>query len=325
MTIVTERCFRYGSSLIEFDLDDADTKLINGKAYPAVTSIHIINKEPNDFRFELVTEGINRQNRIIPAGAEERFDIPVISRYYLGAYDWHFSRIGSTNVRPGSVGVPSLLTSGTQTTDASTFTSASIGPTADALILAAWFSVSETHAHQSVASGFTVDGWTKVIEEDDGFILVSLWRGTASSSPGSGTAALTMAGEDKGGWIIAELTGHNSAAPISESASTTVSSSDTMSISLGGVACDNRSYGICGNFDNGANNITAGANETELAEVSLDSGTNRLQTQYGTNNGADATVNWAGLGTSSASVGLAVEIATSVAVAVIPTGASFII
>lgn len=158
--------------------------------------------------------------------------------------------------------------------------------------------------------------WAKLACGDQGnnasSSAVDVWIGTGWQS-GSGTVTVNVC-SGCGLRLEAQINsvaGIDEACPKSECAgSSTVDACGNMSICLTGVAACNRSYGAVRSRadDNG---ITCGACETEIAETATCAGGNRgrLQTQYGSCTGKDATVNWGGI--CNEGQGLAIEFAAA--------------
>lgn len=104
-------------------------------------------------------------------------------------------------------------------------------------------------------------------------------------------------------WIVAEITGHHTTTPLSESNTGAAATGTTLSIALASIAAGNRAIGTIAVRGNTA--ITVGANETELAEATstaADGAEVRTQMEYG----VDTTVNWSWTTTEN-NAGVAVE------------------
>ena len=216
------------------------------------------------------------------------------------------------DVRPGSVSNPSLLTSGGSATAAASDTTAAFTPTASSLLVVAWGA-----GHGTTMPGFTfsnthaVSGAWAAVEKTQSpsteFFRHSQARCQMGASPGSGTVTNTYdtVQPSRKSWIIAEVTGHHTTTPLSESNTGGADTGTSLSVVLGGIAAGNLAIGSISLYGNAAGGVTPGTNETELADVAS-GGTGQMNTQmeYGT----DITVNWS-WSNSNQNAGVAVEYA----------------
>ena len=107
-----------------------------------------------------------------------------------------------------------LLTSGTSTTDGSSFTTASVTPAANSLLLV--FVVNAvTGGADATVSGFSATWTRRVNQAASSSTKLSVHSAQLGATPGSGT--LTIAAAPATGsivWHVVQVTGHNTAAPV---------------------------------------------------------------------------------------------------------------
>ena len=208
-----------------------------------------------------------------------------------------------------AVSTPSLLTSGSDTSDTTSSTSASFSPTANALIMVAMATVENPHTVDSISDTFGGLSWTQIDSPvgSDGRHCTFFFA-NAGASPGSGTVTITYnVAVAKAAWVIAEVTGHNQAAPVSEQGIANGSGS-TLGVTLADFATGNLIIGAI--MDHGNQDIASGSGETEIAEAESGGTTAaRAQMQFGT----DTTTNWTNLD-NRMNKAVAVEIAQAVVV-----------
>lgn len=206
-----------------------------------------------------------------------------------------------------ALGTPTNLISGGNATASASDTTASFTPTANALVIATAFVARASNAPTTIAISSTHTGltgsWTEVtLRNAGGTAKVSLFYRKAGASPSSGTITFTYSGASnptRKSWIVDQVTG---ASGVSESA-TNETTGTSLTVTLGGIAGGNKSYGAV--LSIGAGSITVGTGETEIIEAtSTGTAEARSQTEYGTS----TTPDWSGLSATVGSVGVAIEI-----------------
>ena len=203
------------------------------------------------------------------------------------------------------------LTSDASETDANSYATTSISPTADSLILAAVGSTLGTGGPNTpTASGASMT-WVQVATvaiSTTGRITV--FR-TLNSSPGSGAITFDFGGEtqDRGLWTIAEFsgvvtTGSDGADAVVQSATDTATAT-SLTVTLSAFSnSGNATYGAL--FNNSATAITPGSGFSELSETQQ---SQTVQAEWKNTN--DTTVDWSWSGSLDAG-GIAIEISSPV-------------
>jgi hypothetical protein len=299
-------------------LDDADLDIVNGpggeETYRRVLRFEIDGNLMRGGAFRVGAHGRAPLQVDIPDTLLRTVPVPLqwgrITEQGLG---WDFTPTHE-DVRPGSVSNPSLLTSGGNAAPGVSDTTAAFTPTASSLLVVGWgcqtagtiattFTYTNTHA----GSG----SWAAVEH-----VTLGTSRNTQSqarcqmgASPGSGAITNTYgaATPARTSWIIAEVTGHHTTTPLSESNTGGASNGTALSFALGGIAAGNLAIGTMVVRGNTA--VTPGTSETELAEATSGGGAEaRTQMQYGT----DTTVDWSWT-SSDRNAGVAVEYAQAAA------------
>src|SRR3990167_10083775 len=204
------------------------------------------------------------------------------------------------------------LTTAVSDTDATSYTTASISPAANNLVLVAVYShdaSAPTATPTLTGAGLT---WVQVgtlTTTGDSQARLTLFR-TLSASPGSGALTIDFGGETQNRcmWSISsfgnvDTSGANGAGAVVQSATNTASSVTTLTVTLSAFGnTNNATYGCLGQ-NAGTQAITAGTGFTELGEAN--SGEfEAIETEWRVDN--DTSVNWTTSENNLA--GIAVEI-----------------
>ena len=316
MAEVTQTLLRWSPSrtteysiLLVLDDADFDTDPITGEIYRRILRVVVNNTSPRDCTLIFGARNLLRIPRALTGPQTNRI-FAIAGRRTEQDFSWDFTP-NHVEVIPGSVSNPSLLTSGGNATASSSDVTAAFTPTADALLVVAWgaftgntgipgFTFTNTHTGSGAwaAVAATLDG----IAEDGRHEQARCQMG---GGPGSGTITNSYSIDPvRKSWIVAEITGHDTTTPLSES-NTGTGTGTTLSISLASIAAGNLAIGTISQVT-GTDAIDPGTNETELAQVSSGGFPSRELTQmeYGT----DTTVDWSGMNNSNAR-GVAIEYA----------------
>ena len=296
---------------VHMETDDADFDLdpVTGERYCRVLRF-IINGTPqrdSDFTFRA------RGRLPMPQhleGPHHNVIIPVRGRVTEEAMRWDFTPEHRA-VMPGSISTPSLLTSGGGVAGTSTLT-ASIAPTANALLVVGFGTTHSADFTETVTyTTGPVSAITRRSADFDpglGFSYASQSYLQMGASPGSGSIHNEYSSGTvditRDAWIVAEITGHDTATPESENGTALRAGDATCTVTLGAIAAGNLAIGVVGT--NSAGTITPGANETELAEATGGASLS-IQMEYGTDN----VVNWSTLGTQGAGVAIEYNVGPS--------------
>ena len=291
----------------DFDIG-TDTETGLPTQYNAITRVIVSGPRGLRFAWGAVARLKSEQQLI---GPQSNHVLVPIGRVTTEGFSWDFTP-DHVPVIPGSVSNPSLLTSGGNATIQASDTTAAFTPTANSLLVVA----SGQHRGNDTALAVTFSNthagsgaWSSVqVEVDSGTTRArhAQGRSQTGSAPGSGTVTFTYAANQpsRKSWVVAEITGHDTVTPLSESNTGGAGSGTTLSISIAGVAAGNLAIStMCLSTD--TDTITSGTGETELAEAtSGGSGVNLSQMQYST----DATHDWAWT-TTERNAGVVVEYA----------------
>jgi protocatechuate 3,4-dioxygenase beta subunit len=185
-----------------------------------------------------------------------------------------------------------LLTAGSNATNLSTYTTASIAPAPNALITVAVRNHRSPAAISPTLSGGGMTSWTPVASVDYDPISGSLGRLTVframSASPGSGPITITFSnGVSNVDWIVSQWTGVdvsgvNGAGAIGQTGSARGDAVSALSVPLAAFGnANNVAYGAVGARLN-APAVTPGSGFTEIAEVTPNEAT-LLEAQWATN------------------------------------------
>ena len=311
MAEVTQTLLRWSPSRtteysIALVLDDADfdTDPITGEIYRRILRVVVNNTSQRDCTLIFGARNLLRIPTALTGPQTNRI-FAIAGRRTEQEFSWDFTP-NHVDIMPGSVSNPSLLTSGGNATGSSSDVTAAFTPTADSLLVVAWSALSDfageptfTFTNTHVGSG----AWASVEVFRATNRRHAQGRCQMGATPGSGTITNTYSANcTRKARIISEVTGHDTTTPLSES-NTGDNAATTLDIALVAIAAGNLAIGTVSS--GGATNITAGTNETELAEAAS-GGANeeRIQLEYGT----DTTVNWTNLNTLN-NRGVAIEYA----------------
>lgn len=213
----------------------------------------------------------------------------------------------------------SALTSGSSATNGTSYSSASITPTANNLVLLAVFGEATVDGNDGFPSSVSGNGltWVKIGEAaGDTFSDVSLWR-AMGSSPSAGTIDLTFATTQTGVlWAIQEFSGidtggTNGSAAVVQFATTAGGSGANFLVTLAAFSnANNATFGAFGSYTDSINVMThtPGSGFTELydQELNPDAWKDTLYTEWRTGN--DTTVDATMSQVADAYGGIAIEI-----------------
>lgn len=218
----------------------------------------------------------------------------------------------------------SALTSGNSATNGTSFSSASVTPTADNLILLTVYSEAVVENDGGVPSSVSGNGltWVKIAEAtSDNWGAASLWR-AMGSSPSTGAVSLTFTNTQNGAlWQLSEFSGidtggTNGSAAVVQNATTAGGTGASFLVTLAAFSsANNATFGAFGSYIDSTNAMThtPGSGFTELYddEHNPESWKNALTTLWRTGNDTtvDATLSQA----SDNYGGIAIEIAEAAA------------
>jgi len=172
----------------------------------------------------------------------------------------------------------SNLTAGGSGTDGTSYTTASIAPTGNRLVLAAVASARGADPATPTLSGGGMTTWTLVESVGiNGFVRLSVFR-SLQASPSSGTLGISFGAEtqERCTWAIMEHTnvltsGANGADAIRQADSAAAADALTISVTLAAFGdVNNATYGALMNQDIGVTTIAPGTDFTEINEVGID-------------------------------------------------------
>lgn len=204
------------------------------------------------------------------------------------------------------------LTTSSSGTDATSYTTASISPTADRLVLVAVYGGNDTAGSPEptvTGAGMT---WVTVLTNPavtDSGQRITVFRGL-SASPGSGALTIDFGVTeiDRCSWSITEfenvdLTGTNGSGAVVQSVANDADATTSLTVTLAAFgSTDNATYGAISLANNTA--ITQGTGFTELGEADgPEAGS--IESQWRNDN--DTSVDWS-FASSNHIVGIAVEI-----------------
>jgi endoglucanase len=224
------------------------------------------------------------------------------------------ARVGSVSIDGAANVSAAHLTNGTSAVDATSYTTASIAPTANNLVLVVVNSRTATGTpNQPVVSGagITFD-FVQRVDASGGVKSLFLYRGL-SASPGSGALTISFSGQTQIAclWSVSEFagvdtSGANGSGALVQNVIFIDTGTDT------GAAITLASYGSANNVGFGAvarqaqAGTTAGAGFTELSETLQAENGYNLETEWGA--AGDNTVDWSWVSTGEEKYGIAVEI-----------------
>lgn len=211
-----------------------------------------------------------------------------------------------------------VLTNGGSTTDAASFTTASITGRPNELLLCG-----VVNSHGSAATTPTITSWTQIATVTFGsFYRVTLFRRQESGIV-SGTQSIAFGGTTQTGcrWDIVGFpfalldTANNGAAAVANSATNT-SSAAALTVNFAGtVARTSAGYFVSGNNGNTAQ--AARTNWTEIADAGHTTPNTRIQTQR---RNVLNTETAGGTGTAITGAGIVVEVLLNIGMVSIPEG-----
>ena len=303
----TEVIFRWKGTCtvsIERDLTDWNVDPDTGGKNYVLRWIRYNCPFDRDVTFDYtLTDGIKRTT-VVATAAKAPHSIPLfIQRVTEDELSWNFTP-DHVDVKPGSVSVPSLLTSGGDATGNQALSaSAAITPTANALL------ISSFGANETAGSGIPSFTYTTTFVGAGAFTAVAATLANANkdarqeqsysqmgATPGTGVVTNTygVSTPNRSAWIIVEVTGHNTSTPTTGSNTATGAAASTMSITLAAPSAGGLMISSIG--ANATAAVTDGADDTEVTEAtSTGTAQERVQMQYGT----AADPDWAGLNTSA--------------------------
>lgn len=204
------------------------------------------------------------------------------------------------------------LTSGGSATDAASYATSSISPSASRLVLAVVVNTHGSNATLPTISGGGMTTWTQVstVQFNGTLRRITVFR-ALQTSPGSGTLTIDFGGttQIRCNWSVVQFTGiqttgTNGADAIVQ-AVTNTGSGNPGSVTLAAFAtAENATFGAIGSSITG--NITPGTGFTEIHDPGSAGGENQnVQTQFRNDN--DTSVDWTP-GASSAWGAIGIEI-----------------
>lgn len=199
-----------------------------------------------------------------------------------------------------------LLTSGSAV-DGTSYTTASVAPSAHKLILLGVGSdAGAGTADQPTVSGGGVT-WTLVNTATTGVRRATIWRALSETTPTPGTITITFANSQLNcNWSITEFlnvdeTGTNGANAVVQSAPNTGSGVTSLTVTLGAFgSVDNATFGVI--QKNGVEAVSPGSGFTELGESNVET---TIEAEFKSTNDTSVDWTWA---TNHVVCGVAVEI-----------------
>lgn len=183
-------------------------------------------------------------------------------------------------------------------TDATSYSTASVSPTANAGLLLAVMSSDSTvpPAEPTISQGFNISGsWSKRLDIADGSVgmRITVWAATASSSPGSGTATADFGADSQTGCFLSLIQFAGQAATFYNTNSDTddEATGTTASVTLPNALANAESAIISFVGINASDAISPTGGETELSDTTHGSPTRRFQVQYEIND-TTSSVSW---------------------------------
>jgi len=204
----------------------------------------------------------------------------------------------------------SSLTNSYDNVDRTSYTTASISPSSNKLLLLAVY----TRIGASVVVPTSVTGngltWVLVAEVGTGTHNLSVWR-AMGASPSAGTVVIDYSGVTQTGcaWEICEFTGMdtsgtNGSGAIVQSVATAFASATSAEVTLAAFgSADNATFGCFGKADNEA--ITQGTGFTSLSNPFGGTPVATMLTEFRNDNDTSVDASWV---SSAASRGIGVEI-----------------
>jgi hypothetical protein len=219
-----------------------------------------------------------------------------------------------------ALSVPTIVAS-TSFDDAfvTTITSPSFTPTANSLLIAVGSGAVGSGARTLVSASSTHTGsgsWTPLYANGvhNFSIVTGLAYAKMGASPGAGTVTMTFDGNIVGKKIVVyEITGHDTATPVIQSATITGGGVSSRTVTLGASpAADSLVFGVIAAFYASGISITPGSGFSELNDAAQGTGGTSiiLQQQYDQDS-ADTTCDWTGLASTTNCAAVAIEIAAA--------------
>jgi hypothetical protein len=207
------------------------------------------------------------------------------------------------------------LTATQNTTDAASFVTASITPTANRILFAFIANDHGSSATLPTLSGGGVSSWTQhatVLTNDSQFRL-TVFRALTGASPTSGAITVDFAGTTQTGaaWVIIEasdtiLTGTNGADAVAQSKTNQqASTGTTASVTFDGAWAHADNQALAGFVLDGGRAITPGTNFASVASVVLSSPSGTLATVSGRDSDLVVDISWT---TNTRRSGIALEV-----------------
>ena len=298
------------------DLTDWDVNPTTGERYFVLQSIEYSCPFDRDVSFDFRLKEDNfKRTTTVAKEVKTAFSIPLwISRVTEENFAWNFTP-AHVDVVKGSVSNPSLLTAGGNATTNGLDASAVVAPTANGLIVLGWGVRQPTANDNTFTFTTTLVGqgaWSAVQAQAGTYMTHQQAYSQTGAAPLTGTITNTYGGTNptRKAWVIAEVTGHNTSTPLSESNTGGAATGTSLDIALGGIAAGNMAIGTVTVRGTAPVAITPGTNETEVTGGEANSGgagstSQTTEMEYGT---SDTNINWTWSGTNE-NTGVAIEYA----------------
>lgn len=217
----------------------------------------------------------------------------------------------------------SLLTEDVDTTTrtaGNAYTTASVAPSADALIVACFMGEGSTGSSATPTIGGTLAvSWTPLQTQAwnttaTQLSVLACWYATTGGSPGSGTITAVYAVDRTGVmWKVFEFTGTNTAAPVPQSAKNAadaVGNGGDLTVTLGAFGSTSNGTLLVFNWDNTSSGFTLNGGLTELGtSLTLTAPNRKMADGWVAANDGAPTVTFT---TNSDVAGIALEVAEAV-------------
>jgi len=194
---------------------------------------------------------------------------------------------------------PTSLTANTSATDASSYATASISPSANALLIAGINNQKGSTPDTPTCSGLSLS-WTQLDSSLPYDSIASptdrltVFYAVTGASPGSGAITFDFGGVNQTGaaWAVAEWTGVDTGGPIGVTSSNSQDdTSTTLTVTLGAFSdAGNGTFGVFGNAD--GSTTTPGTGFTELSDTSSSDPFCGIQMEYRTDNDTTVTASY---------------------------------
>lgn len=218
----------------------------DGEKYFVVEAIVYACDVGRDATFDFTASDQIKRSTTVAKEVKSGFLIPLFFRVTEENFRWNFTPARKDVVR-GSVANPSLLTAGSDINPRTSYTTASVTPTANSIVfvhMSGQDAGTELFTAPSEAWGDTGGGsWTVVLEPAaSNGMRTAIWRRQIGTGPSAGTLTINRPSTNLANcsWVIWETTGHDTTTPISEITSGFHASNLTVnSGSLAAVAAGN--------------------------------------------------------------------------------------